>query len=69
MKKPDIARMVARRSRTTGGEAADKLDRVVYQILAQLKAGKPAGLPGLGSFANGPDGKIAFTPEEKRKSG
>jgi len=60
MKKPDIAKRMARRAGVSQAEAADELDRVVCQILSDLRAGKDAALPGLGKFTQGPDGRVAF---------
>jgi nucleoid DNA-binding protein len=63
MKKPEIAKRMARQSGVSQGEAADRLDRMVQQILTNLRNGKETPLPGLGKFTHGPDGKIAFEPE------
>jgi nucleoid DNA-binding protein len=63
MKKPEIAKGIAKQSGVSEGEAADRLDRIVEQILSDLRKGKEAPLPGLGKFTPGPDGKIAFEPE------
>jgi nucleoid DNA-binding protein len=63
MKKPEIARRLARRSGVSEAEAADRLDRVVQQILSKLRQGREAPLPGLGSFAVGGDGKMTFRRE------
>ena len=60
MNKPEIATSIARRSGISRAEAADRLDAVVRQILADLRRGREAALPGLGSFAPGPGGSIAF---------
>ena len=60
MKKPDIAKRLARQAGVTQGEAADRLDRVVRQILTDVRRGKETPLPGLGSFVRGPDGKVHF---------
>ena len=60
MKKPDIAKRMARRAGVSQAEAADQLDRVVCQILSDLRAGKGAELPGLGTFTQGRDGRVAF---------
>jgi len=51
MKKPDLAKRLARRSGLTVGEAADQLDRVVHQIVRKLRKGQEARLPGLGKFS------------------
>lgn len=63
MKKPDIAKSIARRSGLTQAEAADRLDRVIHEILADLRKGTPTTLPGLGRFVQKPDGKVSFEPE------
>lgn len=60
MKKHDIAKQIARQSGVTPGEAADRLDRVVHEILTRLREGKAAHVPGLGHFRTGADGKVAF---------
>ena len=64
MKKPDIAKRMARRAGVSQAEAADELDRVVRQILSDLRAGKDANLPGLGKFTQGPDGRVLFQRDE-----
>ena len=65
MKKPDIAKKMARRSGVSQAEAADELDRVVRQILNDVRHGKNSDLPGLGTFKKGPDGRVAFQKEEE----
>ncbi len=50
---------MARASRVGSGEAADRLDRAVRDILCGLRQGKRPALPGLGRFVPGPGG-IAF---------
>ncbi len=67
MKKPDIARRMARKSGVSRAEAADRLDRMVRQILAHLRRGKEAPLPGLGKFIHGPDGQVAFEAERGKR--
>jgi nucleoid DNA-binding protein len=64
---PDIAKRMARRAGVTEAEGADQLDRVVHQILSNLRKGKPAPLPGLGRFTHGADGKIRFEQEGRRR--
>jgi nucleoid DNA-binding protein len=63
MKKPELAKRMARRSGVSEAEAADQLDRVVHQILQKLRRGQEAPLPGLGKFRVGHDGKISFEQE------
>jgi nucleoid DNA-binding protein len=60
MGKPEIAKRLAQQFRVSRGEAADRLDRVVNQILSDLRAQKSAPLPGLGKFVQRPDGSIRF---------
>ncbi len=64
MKKPDVARRLARRSGVTTAEAADRLDRIVSQILHNVRKGKDASLPGLGRFTRTPDGALVFEAEK-----
>ena len=63
MKKPDIAKRIARHSRVSEAEAADRLDRLIHQILSNLRKGRATSLPGLGNLTPGPDGRLAFEPE------
>ncbi len=63
MKKPEIARRIARRSGLTSAEAADQLDRVVKEILSHLRRGEEAQLPGFGRFRPAPGGMIRFEQE------
>ena len=69
MKKPDIAKRLARRTGVSQAEAADRLDRTVQQILANIRDGKETPLPGLGKFVGGPHGRIAFEPEKRKRGG
>lgn len=66
MRKPDIAKQLARRSRVTQAEAADRLDLILHKILFDLKKGREPALPGLGKFKNEPNGQVAFEPEARR---
>ena len=68
MKKPDIAKRMARESGVSEAEAADRLDRVVNQILSNLRRGRPAPLPGLGKFTATPEGTIRFEPDPEAGS-
>jgi len=53
MTKSDLAERLARQTRLSKAEAADRLDRLVHQIVSNLRQGQPARLPGLGSFSPG----------------
>jgi hypothetical protein len=50
MNKTDLARRLARTSRKSQARAADNLDRLVCGILARVRRGESASLPGLGVF-------------------
>jgi len=54
-----IIRRLAKRSRISNAAAADQMDTIVHEILSKLKKGKPARIPGLGSF----DSITEFRPE------
>jgi len=60
MKKADIAKRMARVAKVSSGEGADRLDRAVRDILANLRQGKEAALPGLGRFTHGAAGEVVF---------
>jgi nucleoid DNA-binding protein len=61
MKNTDIAEQIARESGISQGEAADQLDEVITSILKNLKKGRPANLPGFGSFRRDVKGAVRFT--------
>ena len=63
MKKLEIAKKMARRTGDTEGEAADRVDRVVRQVLCRLRKGQDTELPGLGRFTHGADGLLTFRRE------
>ena len=67
MKKPEIAKKMARRAGVTQGEAADRVDRVVRRVLSRLRKGQDTELPGLGRFTHGADGRLSF--ERERRNG
>ena len=66
MKKHEIAKQLARQSGVTQGEAADRLDRVVIEILDRLREGKAAHFPGMGHFRPGAGGKVSFRKDRRR---
>ena len=63
MKKPEIAKRIAKESRVSEAEAADRLDRMIHRILSNFRKGKDTPLPGLGKLKRGPDGKLALELE------
>lgn len=60
---PEIARGMARRAGVTQAEGAEQLDRLVHQILTNLRKGKSAALPGMGRFTRDARGRIRFEPQ------
>lgn len=66
MKKPDLARDVAKRNGVEKGAAADQMDRVVTRIIRTLRRGQPARLPGLGTLE--PGKPWTFRPESYTRS-
>ena len=66
MRKPDIAKQLARRSRVSQGEAADRLDVILQKIVSELRKGREPALPGLGKFTHGSDGRLAFEREVRK---
>ena len=67
MRKPEIARKMARQAGVTEGEAADRLDGVVREILARLRSGGEADLPGLGRLTTGTDGRVSFERDKRSR--
>jgi nucleoid DNA-binding protein len=60
MRKPEIVESMARRAGVSPGEAADRLDRMVHDILVRLRRRGQARLGELGTFTVGDDGAIRF---------
>jgi nucleoid DNA-binding protein len=60
MNKAELATKLAEQTHLSEAEAADQLDRVVHEIVRNLRQGKPARLPGLGSFRPGEKWKFRF---------
>jgi nucleoid DNA-binding protein len=69
MKKPEIAKRIARQTGITEGEAADRLDGLVSELISKLQRGKEAELPGLGRFSSGSDGAVRFEKHGGPKHG
>ena len=60
MNKAELATKLAKQAHLSEAEAADQLDRVVHEIVLNLRKGKPVRLPGLGSFCPGEKWKFRF---------
>jgi nucleoid DNA-binding protein len=67
MRKTQLTGKLARHSGVTRAQAADRLDRVVHDILLNLRKGRAAELPGLGQFHPGKPWKFEF--EKDRNAG
>jgi len=65
MKKPDIAKQMARRAGVSPAEAADRLNGVVRQLLTDLRRRREPELPGLGRFRRDREGKLFFEPTSR----
>lgn len=63
MKNQDIVKRIARQSGVSRGEAADRVDGVVHQLVADLRRGKKTSLPGLGTFSQDEEGHALFERE------
>jgi nucleoid DNA-binding protein len=63
MKRDDLARQIAKETLTSPAEAADRLDRMVHDLIRKLKRGKRTTLPGLGELA---PGKYETNPKRER---
>ncbi len=58
---------MARQSKTSVGQAADSLDRLVQEIVASLRREKEASLPGLGRLTVKPNGNLALDRKGTRR--
>ena len=63
MNKSELATRLAKQTHLSKAEAADQLDRVVHEIVFNLRKGKPARFPGLGSFCPGEKWEFRFDAE------
>jgi nucleoid DNA-binding protein len=57
MEKNEFTKKFAERTGSTSAEAADRVDRVVNDLLRRLRAGKTASLPGFGPLLPEGDAK------------
>ena len=69
MDKDDLAGKLARRTGSSKAAAADEVDRVVHQILAKLRRGERAPLPGLGTFLPGSNPGFEFETKKDPTAG
>ena len=66
MRKQDIAARLARKAHLSRAAAADRLDRIIHEILTELKKGNPVALPGLGTFTPGKRLNFEFDGRESK---
>ncbi|HTS63665.1 MAG TPA: HU family DNA-binding protein [Candidatus Acidoferrales bacterium] len=69
MKKAEIVRRLARQSGLSDAEAADRLDRMVHEIVSGVRRGRTQSLPGLGRFRAGSGGRLRFERAEAKRHG
>ncbi|HEU0142544.1 MAG TPA: HU family DNA-binding protein [Bryobacteraceae bacterium] len=53
MKKDELAQKLARQTHLSKAKAADELDRVVHDMIRELKKGHTVALPGIGTLKVG----------------
>ena len=63
MNKSELATRLAKQAHLSKAEAADQLDRVVHEIVSNLRKGKATRFPGLGSFCPGEKWGFRFDAE------
>jgi nucleoid DNA-binding protein len=66
MNKSELATRLAKQTHLSIAEAADQLDRVIHDIIFNLRKGRPAQFPGLGSFFPGEKWGFRFDSEVPR---
>ena len=70
MTKANIIEKLAKESNITPAAAADQVDQVVNAILARVRKGQTASLPGMGSFRSGHLGlEFDPTPPKTKRGG
>jgi nucleoid DNA-binding protein len=66
MKKEQLARRLAKKSRMTEGAAADQVDRILSDLQKVMRNGHSASLPGLGTFRSGRKQDFPFDPPKPK---
>ena len=67
MKSEQLAKQLAKESRISNAAAADQLDQIVSDLLARVRKGQSASLPGLGTFRPGGHEDFQFDRQRLRK--
>ncbi|HWR53870.1 MAG TPA: HU family DNA-binding protein [Bryobacteraceae bacterium] len=67
MRKEQLTAHLARSTGQSRAAAADQLDRVVHDILARLRRGEAAELPGLGKLVPGENGTVFKTGRGRKR--
>jgi nucleoid DNA-binding protein len=68
MKKARIARVLAKKEKTSVAEAADRIDQLVHNLLVRIRHGETVQWPGLGIFRPDPETGIRFERELRWKA-
>jgi len=69
MRKEQLARRLAKESGISTAAAADQLDRIISDILARVRRGESAALPGFGTFKPGLRTEFQFDPSQPLERG
>jgi len=65
MNKSDLSTRLAKQARVSKAQAADQVDRVVHQIVRNLRRGQSAKFPGLGNFSPGEKWEFQFDAQPR----
>jgi nucleoid DNA-binding protein len=69
MKSTEFTKRLAKQSKLSQAAAADQLSQVVHEILVKVRKGRPASLPGLGTFRPGQEVNFGFEPSPRKPKG
>lgn len=69
MDQRELAHLLAGSASLSPSDAADELDEVVHNVIRNLKEGKPARLPGLGTLRPGKRAGVEFQAQKGRSAG
>ncbi|MGH7247685.1 MAG: HU family DNA-binding protein [Pseudomonadota bacterium] len=68
MRKNEISARLAREGHLSKAAAADRVDRVVNDLMKRLRKGGAVSLPGLGKLTSGNRARVSPTPEKRSRS-
>ncbi|MEO7144294.1 MAG: HU family DNA-binding protein [Bryobacteraceae bacterium] len=64
MRKNELSERLAREVHLSKAKAADRVDRVVHDLMKRLRKGEAVSLPGLGKLSTGKTGPAVRTPDK-----